>query len=700
MAGVDNTPSTWVRSLIFLQNGKVVELDTMAARPEIKLVFMNLPGGGDDGDDSHPNNTNALYNLFENYWPSLRTIIPFETPVTAAYDYTREDLINGLAELIQRFQPFIVRTLDPQPFSRGSFAPQSCTDQPPRDFVSYDNVDHTYTARFAHLALDRYQGPGGLGHVTVQHYMAYSVNQHLGNLGPVEYTLKRGIADAYKKWDHNYRDTENCFLGNFGATYYRYPNNTTWLKKQANGLLAAFAVQNRRVVLWLEDSVGGAWTGPIALGGPPVAPHLAVEMRPDGRLQVFALKLTPEQEHAPEAVPIGAPILEIITSIQGRVGGQTFGAWQGLGNPDSPNCPAPQSCWFAGVPAVAANADGRLEVFAKNSLGGVSTTWELPGGGWSGWLDLGGGPEILDGLAAITTRSGRIEVFATTRFGRIAHWLQVAPNDMFEYDPTFPTPEVQITSAVSPPTVTFNQDGRLVTRNGQVCAAGSAFRRGDANADGNFDISDPIVILNYLFTGASNLSCLSAADANDDGQADLTDAIGLLGWRFLGDPPPPPPFPDCALDPTRDRLACDRFEKCGHDPVITNSFGMKLIYLQPGGFMMGTPNPQAGDDSDEIPHQVNISRGFYMGATEVTQAQYLAVQGINPSYFNGGRDETDMHQADSREIQGEADLYSPSFASLLFNEMAEVLSRPGFEVECRRLFFGYDTAVVERKNVI
>jgi formylglycine-generating enzyme required for sulfatase activity len=52
--------------------------------------------------------------------------------------------------------------------------------------------------------------------------------------------------------------------------------------------------------------------------------------------------------------------------------------------------------------------------------------------------------------------------------------------------------------------------------------------------------------------------------------------------------------------------------------------------------MMGSPDSEQGRASNEGPqHEVTISKPFYMGATEVTQAQYEAVMGTNPSKIKG-----------------------------------------------------------------
>jgi formylglycine-generating enzyme required for sulfatase activity len=57
--------------------------------------------------------------------------------------------------------------------------------------------------------------------------------------------------------------------------------------------------------------------------------------------------------------------------------------------------------------------------------------------------------------------------------------------------------------------------------------------------------------------------------------------------------------------------------------VITNSLGMRLVYVPPGQFTMGSPRDTAMADDDEMPpHRVRITRGFYLGQNEVTQGQF------------------------------------------------------------------------------
>ena len=63
--------------------------------------------------------------------------------------------------------------------------------------------------------------------------------------------------------------------------------------------------------------------------------------------------------------------------------------------------------------------------------------------------------------------------------------------------------------------------------------------------------------------------------------------------------------------------------------------GMRFVWIPAGRFEMGSPVVESGRDSDEVQHEVRISRGFWMGKHEVTQGVWQAVMGSNPSRFRG-----------------------------------------------------------------
>ncbi len=70
--------------------------------------------------------------------------------------------------------------------------------------------------------------------------------------------------------------------------------------------------------------------------------------------------------------------------------------------------------------------------------------------------------------------------------------------------------------------------------------------------------------------------------------------------------------------------------------VPRNPSPNNLVWINPGTFTMGSPDTEPVHQSDESPQtQVTITYGFWMAKYEVTQGQYLALRGNNPSSFPG-----------------------------------------------------------------
>jgi len=66
---------------------------------------------------------------------------------------------------------------------------------------------------------------------------------------------------------------------------------------------------------------------------------------------------------------------------------------------------------------------------------------------------------------------------------------------------------------------------------------------------------------------------------------------------------------------------------------------LEMVKIPGGSFLMGSPDSDQDASSNEKPqHQVTIAEDFYLGKYEVTQAQYQAIMGTNPSYFSKGGD--------------------------------------------------------------
>src|SRR6266581_1829176 len=81
-------------------------------------------------------------------------------------------------------------------------------------------------------------------------------------------------------------------------------------------------------------------------------------------------------------------------------------------------------------------------------------------------------------------------------------------------------------------------------------------------------------------------------------------------------------------------LAGQRFYRAVEGPT-------NLAWLPPGTFTMGSPSNEVERLGAEGPQTVvTLTSGFFMGKYQVTQGEYLAVMGSNPSYFRNGTDGT------------------------------------------------------------
>lgn len=80
-----------------------------------------------------------------------------------------------------------------------------------------------------------------------------------------------------------------------------------------------------------------------------------------------------------------------------------------------------------------------------------------------------------------------------------------------------------------------------------------------------------------------------------------------------------------------------------------NSIGMEFVLIPAGSFMMGTDLNAEEVDSDETrQYSVTISKPFYRGKCEVTQTQWEAVMGDNPSQFKGRGNPVEQVSWDAR----------------------------------------------------
>jgi uncharacterized protein (TIGR02996 family) len=116
---------------------------------------------------------------------------------------------------------------------------------------------------------------------------------------------------------------------------------------------------------------------------------------------------------------------------------------------------------------------------------------------------------------------------------------------------------------------------------------------------------------------------------DDSGQSERAELLRLTRRPRTGSP----------LEPSAESARGRQLLEAGVKPVtvtFTNSIGMRFVLVQPGAFLMGSPADEADRGEDESQHAVTITRPFWLGVHPVTQGQWKAVMGNNPSHFSRG----------------------------------------------------------------
>ena len=71
------------------------------------------------------------------------------------------------------------------------------------------------------------------------------------------------------------------------------------------------------------------------------------------------------------------------------------------------------------------------------------------------------------------------------------------------------------------------------------------------------------------------------------------------------------------------------------DVQLISDFKQRFRWIEPGSFLMGSPEDEVDRTKRETQHQVVLTEGYWLADTTVTQALWHAVMGTNPSHFNG-----------------------------------------------------------------
>ncbi len=105
------------------------------------------------------------------------------------------------------------------------------------------------------------------------------------------------------------------------------------------------------------------------------------------------------------------------------------------------------------------------------------------------------------------------------------------------------------------------------------------------------------------------------------------------------------------------------------DYITTRTGEIKLKFMPAGTLLMGSSEGEKDAENDEKPqHHVRITRPFYLGVYEVTQAQYQVVMGNNPSWFaasGGGKEGVAGQSTDRNPVESVSWLDAVKFCNRL-----------------------------------
>jgi GlcNAc-PI de-N-acetylase len=163
---------------------------SLAGRPHVHLVFFRLPEGSIPGDVLPP----AGSNLRTLWSGGAQTI----TAVDGSATYTRDGLVAALADVIRRFHPETISTLDSSGLNGTGQDPSGIgmvfSYNGHCDF--YDNSDHYYSALFALAAERAYRRPHQL-----LRYRAYNIGDEVPNVFGLDLEKKKAVFQAYAEHD-------------------------------------------------------------------------------------------------------------------------------------------------------------------------------------------------------------------------------------------------------------------------------------------------------------------------------------------------------------------------------------------------------------------------------------------------------------------------------------------------------------------
>ena len=136
-------------------------------------------------------------------------------------------------------------------------------------------------------------------------------------------------------------------------------------------------------------------------------------------------------------------------------------------------------------------------------------------------------------------------------------------------------------------------------------------------------------------------------------------------------------------------------------PLGTTGLTIEMVWIPPGSFMLGRYSGEQGSYSNEDPqHLVTLDYGFWLGKYEVTQSQWEAVTGSNPSQNYGVGDDYPVYYVSWNDIHND---FLETLNNQTVGEPWRLPSESEWEYACRagtttRYYWGDDLSETQIGN--
>jgi formylglycine-generating enzyme required for sulfatase activity len=224
----------------------------------------------------------------------------------------------------------------------------------------------------------------------------------------------------------------------------------------------------------------------------------------------------------------------------------------------------------------------------------------------------------------------------------------------------------------------------------------------DANVTADINVTATFSINEYTltYTAGDNGSITGETPqtVNHGASGTAVEAVPTTGYHFIRWSDTSTANPRADSDVTGDISVMAEFASNTETIVLPGGIPLEMVWIPAGAFQMGrNPSEQDSYANEDPRHVVAFASGFWMGKYELTQAQWVAVMGNNPSSYTG-----DLQRPVETVSWNDIQVFI-AFLNIATGKTFRLPSEAEREYACRagtttRFYWGDDTSYTEIDN--